>query len=102
MSKGAVHVIGNITVNDAGRYQEYEKGFFPILKRHGGELLTYDDHSLTFEGDAPPNGRLIILKFPDQAAAESWYHDPEYQTLSAHRRASTQLHFLTMVHSPAA
>ena len=30
-------------VDDADTYRIYEKGFFPILKRHGGEFFTYDD-----------------------------------------------------------
>lgn len=38
-----VYLIANLLVEDAKRYREYEKGFFPLLKRHGGELVTFDD-----------------------------------------------------------
>ena len=102
MSDSPVHVIANVIVEDAARYHEYEKGFFPILKRHGGKIIALDDHCLTFEGEAPPKGRLVMLMFPNQADATAWYNDPDYQALSEHRRASTTLQFLTMLHSDKA
>jgi len=92
-----VHVIANLVVHDADRYREYEKGFFPILKRHSGKFITYDDKPATLEGEAPPPGRLVILRFPSEAAARGWYEDPDYQKLSEHRRAGTTLQFLTIV-----
>ena len=98
MSDIAVYMIANLVVEDADRYRQYEKGFFPILKRHGGEFFTYDDKSITFEGDSPPPGRVIIFTFPSEDAAKKWYDDPEYQELSEHRRAGTKLRFLTLVH----
>ena len=99
MSDQPVHVIANVVVEDAARYHEYEKGFFPILKRHGGKIIALDDKSVTFEGEAPPEGRVVLLEFPGPDAATAWYEDPEYQALSEHRRASTRLQFLTMVRS---
>lgn len=40
---------------------------------------------------------MILFKFPSEAQARSWYADPDYQALSEHRRAGTQLDFLTIV-----
>jgi uncharacterized protein (DUF1330 family) len=99
MTEQPVHVVANFTVQDATNYREYEKGFFPILKRHGGEFITFDDSSVTFEVAAPPEGRVVLFKFPNEDAATAWYNDPDYQALSEHRRAGTTLQFLTMVHS---
>ncbi len=93
-----VHMIASLEVDDPERYREYEKGFFPILKRHGGEFVTVDDQPSTFEGAEPPKGRLVIFRFPSEDAAKAWYDDPEYQTLSEHRRVATRLKFLTLVH----
>jgi uncharacterized protein (DUF1330 family) len=99
MSDLPVYMLANLVVEDAQAYRQYEKGFFGILKRHGGEFVTFDDRSHTFEGEAPPPGRLVIFKFPSEQAAQGWYDDPDYQALSEHRRAGTKLQFLTMVHS---
>ena len=92
-----VYMVANLEIEDSERYREYEKGFFPILKRHGGQFFTYDDAVDTFEGFAPPKGRIVIFSFPSEQAARSWFDDPDYQKLSEHRRAATRLNFLTMV-----
>ena len=99
MTDTPVHVVANLIIEDRDRYRDYEKGFFPILKRHGGELLTFDDAPTTFEGNNPVQGRMILARFPSAAAAEAWYNDAEYQELSEHRRAGTKLNFLTMLHN---
>jgi len=92
------YVIANFQVHDADTYRQYEKGFFPILKRHEGQFFTYDDNTVTFEGSAPRTGRMVIFSFPSEQHARDWYNDPDYQALSEHRRAGTSLEFLTMVH----
>ncbi|MFQ5698372.1 MAG: DUF1330 domain-containing protein [Myxococcota bacterium] len=97
-----VYLIANLLVEDAKRYREYEKGFFPLLKRHGGEFVTFDDATRTLEGASPREGRVVIFRFPSEEAAQGWYDDPEYQALSEHRRAATRLEFLTLVHGMAA
>ena len=102
MSEGPVLLVGNFRITDAKGYRIYEKGFFPLLKRHGGEFVTYDDNPETLEGIAPRTGRIVIFRFPSEAHARAWYADPEYQALCAHRRENTELEFLTMVHSPPA
>jgi len=92
-----VYMLANLIVQDPAEYRKYEQGFFPILKRHGGEFLTFDDKPQTFEGSAPLLGRVVIFKFPSESHATRWYTDPDYQALSGHRRAGTSLEFLTMV-----
>ena len=97
MAEVPVYMLVNLSVHSAADYRTYEKGFFPILKRHGGEFVTYDDAPDTFEGVAPRAGRMIIFKFPSETQAKQWFADPDYQALSEHRRAGTRLEFLTMV-----
>jgi len=98
LSEIPVFLIANLVVHDAAEYRLYEKGFFPILKKHGGSFHTYDDKSVCLEGSAPPEGRVILFQFPSEEAARGWFDDPEYQALSEHRRAGTELKFLQMVH----
>ena len=98
MSDVPCYFIANFDVHDADTYRKYEKGFFPILKKHGGQFITFDDNTDTVEGASPRTGRLVMFQFPNEEAARNWYNDPEYQELSEHRRAGTDLHFLTLVH----
>ena len=98
MSNVPVYLVGNFIVDDAEQYRQYEKGFFPLLKRHGGEFFTYDDQHETLEGASPRSGRMVIFKFPSEEQARNWWADPDYQALSEHRRAGTRMAFLTLVH----
>jgi len=91
-------MIANLVVSDVDEYKNYEKGFFPILKRFGGEFITFDDNHENLEGADPLEGRVIIFRFPSEQVAKDWYNDDEYQTLSESRRAGTTLRSLTLVH----
>ncbi len=98
MADAPAYMIANLHIHDADKYLPYEKGFFGLLKKHGGEFITFDDKIETFEGETPRSGRIVLFKFASAEAARAWYDDPEYQELSQHRRAGTNLQFLTMVH----
>jgi uncharacterized protein (DUF1330 family) len=92
-----VYMVANLIITNKEEYRTYEKGFFGILKKHGGTFITYDDNAETFEGDSPREGRMILLSFPSEKAARDWYADSEYQSLSEYRRKGTTLKFLTMI-----
>ena len=98
MSDTHVFMVANLIIEDSDQYRNYEQGFFPILKKHGGKLLTFDDNIESFEGSAQPSGRIVILQFPSEKAARDWWDDPDYQTISEFRRAGTDTRFLTLVH----
>ena len=98
MSDVPVYMIANLVVENPDEYRKYEKGFFPILKRFGGEFVTFDDSHENLEGKSPLEGRVVIFKFPSEKVAKDWYNDEEYQALSEFRRAGTTLNSLTLVH----
>lgn len=98
MSEAPVYMIANLVTHDKEEYLKYEKGFFPLLKKHGGSFMTFDDSIKHMEGTEPRPGRIVIFQFPSESAAQNWYDDPEYQALSEHRRAGAELKSLTMVH----
>ena len=87
MEEVKVYMIANLQIHDADKYREYEKGFFPLLKKHSGEFITYDDNITHVEGENPMEGRVILFSFPSEQHAIDWYSD-EYQKLSEHRRVS--------------
>ena len=59
-----VYMVVNLEIEDKDTYLKYEKGFFPILKKHGGEFLTFDDSFRHLEGPEPlSGGRVIIFSF---------------------------------------
>ena len=94
-----VYMVVNLEIEDKDTYLKYEKGFFPILKKHGGSFITFDDNPKHLEGTEPRSGRMIIFQFPTEAAADAWFNDPEYQALSEYRRAGADTKSITMVHT---
>ena len=40
MAEVPVYLVSNLKIEDTGPSREYEKGFFPILKKHGGSFIT--------------------------------------------------------------
>ena len=99
MSEQKVFMMANLMINDKNKYQVYEKGFFPILKKYDGEFVTYDDSVETFEGSSPLEGRAIIFSFPSPEKAREWFNDPEYQELAKNRRTAAELKNLSMIKS---
>lgn len=92
-----VYMVVNLEIKDPDSYRNYEKGFFPMLKKHSGRFVTFDDSVEHLEGHTPIKGRIIIFAFPSEDKAKEWFNDPEYQELSKIRRSSTSIGSLTMV-----
>lgn len=82
------YAIAQIRIDDPERYRQYEAGFMEIFQKYGGEILAVDDDPEVVEGDWPYT-RMVVLRFDDEAAAETWYRSPEYQELAKHRFASS-------------
>lgn len=72
MSDIPVYMIANFHIQDADTYKLYEKGFFPLLKKHGGSFLSYDDSTVTLEGAYPREGRIVLFQLPSETAAQAW------------------------------
>jgi len=85
----AAYMICTMRIHDPETYRRYTALTPPTLARHGGRFLTRGDEVTTCEGEAFGD-RMVILEFPDRAAALAWYNDPDYQAASVHRRASSQ------------
>ena len=53
MSDAPAYVVGNFTIHDKDVYRKYEKGFFPILKKHGGTFSPMTIISYTWRVPTP-------------------------------------------------
>jgi uncharacterized protein (DUF1330 family) len=85
----AGYIIANIDVKDAVAYEEYRAKVGGLIRKHGGEALVRGAESVVAEGNWKPK-RLVVLRFPDMAAARAFYDDPEYQPLKELRLRVTQ------------
>ena len=96
-----VRFIAHFTIDDPEVYRVYEKGFFPILKAHGGRFLTYDDAPVVLEGSRA-EGRTVMIEFESEEALMGWWESPEYREIAPHRHAGTTTHAVYFVRSPPA
>ena len=88
----AAYIISNVNVRDLAAYQDYATGVPPLIRKHGGEYIVRGGAAEVLEGEWKPY-RLVVLKFPDMAAAKAFVNDPEYQPFKSlrHRIADTQM-----------
>jgi uncharacterized protein (DUF1330 family) len=88
----AAYLIGDVKLQDSEAYKPYQAGVPEIIRKHGGEYLVRGGSYEVKEGAWKPV-RIVVIRFPDRAAAQAFLDDPEYQPLKAirHRVAQTDL-----------
>ncbi len=78
-----------IRIRDAVEYQRYLDAYDEAFAGTGGEVLAVDDAPVVLEG-SPLMGRIVLIRFPDEAAFHSWYDSDAYRRIVAHRHAASQ------------
>lgn len=69
---------------------EYLERIDATLAPHDGHFIVHGGQLTMLEGTSP--GTVVVIEFPDRAAAEDWYASPAYQAilpLRAENSAST-------------
>jgi uncharacterized protein (DUF1330 family) len=76
----AAYVIVDIAVQNAEVFAEYRKQVPATVEKYRGRFLARGGAHEALEGDWRPH-RVVVLEFPDMAAARAWYNSPEYGPL---------------------
>ena len=92
----AAYVIADIEVHDPEAIREYQKQVPDTLAPYGGRYLVRGGASDTVEGGWQAK-RVIVLEFPDMAAAKAWYASPAYQAILPLRLRYSKARFLMFV-----
>lgn len=80
----SVIFVATIRIRDSAEYQRYLDAYDEAFAGTGGEVLAVDDAPLELEG-SPLMGRVVLIRFPDTAAFESWYCSDAYKRIVVHR-----------------
>ena len=83
----AAYVVNEIWVEDAAIFQTYVVQVPPTLEPFAGRYLVRSGATEPVEGEPP--GRIVILEFPDRAAALAWRASAAYQAILPIRDASS-------------
>jgi uncharacterized protein (DUF1330 family) len=74
------YIVGDVTVTDPERYRDYTAHTESTLEPFGGRFIVRGGPSEVLEGAWEP-GRLVVIEFPDAAAARGWYSSEAYQAI---------------------
>jgi uncharacterized protein (DUF1330 family) len=74
------YVIAQLTITDPEGFETYRQAVPPVVAAHNGRYLARGGTLTNLEGEAG-GPRVIVLEFPDRAAAETFYNSPEYQAI---------------------
>lgn len=81
MKAYAIGHLTNVKMND--EILQYLKSINATLAPYAGKFIVHGATPDIKEGDW--TGDLIIIEFPDQAKATSWYDSPAYQKIASLR-----------------
>jgi uncharacterized protein (DUF1330 family) len=85
----SAYFIAISTITDRDKLNQYLAGAPASLAGRDVKVLAFTETAETVEG-APPGSRVVLLEFPDKAAAMDWYDSPEYQAVVPLRLAGTE------------
>lgn len=83
------YIIADIEVTDPETFAEYRARVPAVIAAHGGRYLARAGETTQIEGNWVPN-RVVILEFPDMAAAQGFIDGADYAPLAAIRQKSSK------------
>ncbi len=85
----AGYIIAEVEVTDPDTYATYRAQTPGVIERYGGRFIVRGGNAELLEGDREP-ARIVVIEFPDVAAARRFYNSPDYQAIIGIRqRAAT-------------
>lgn len=81
-----VYAIAQLKFTDRPAYDRYQARFLEVFAQHSGTLLAADESPQIVEGDWDRE-KVVLMKFPDEAAFQAWAQSPDYQEISKDRQA---------------
>ena len=81
----SAYVVVDVEVTDPAGFEEYRSQVPASIARYGGRYIVRGGQTRTLEGSWAPK-RVVILEFPDRAAAKAWWSSQEYAAAKALRQ----------------
>jgi uncharacterized protein (DUF1330 family) len=81
-----IFIFAQLRFKDRERYERYRTRFADVFRKFSGRVLAADEHPRVIEGQGGPD-KVVVLEFPDEAAALEFHNSLEYQEISIDRKA---------------
>jgi len=88
MTNPAYFVI-EVDIKNPEGMKPYQTRVEETFQAFGGERIVAGGRVDALEG-AAPQGKVVIVQFPDMAAAHAWHDSPAYQAILGHRLAAAE------------
>lgn len=82
----SVLILAQLRFKDRARYDRYQAKFADVFRKFKGRLIAADEHPQVLEGHDSPD-KVVLLEFPDEAAAAEFHNSAEYQEIAIDRKA---------------
>jgi uncharacterized protein (DUF1330 family) len=90
-----IYIIAQLKFTRRELYNRYQSRFADVFRKFRGKLLVADEHPVVVEGSWERD-KVVIMEFPDEAAAQEFQTSPEYQEIAVDRKAGAEAIVLTV------
>lgn len=97
----SAYVVVNARITDPDGLEAYRAAVGATFEGHEAVILAASNDAVVLEGE-PHGTRVVLIRFPDRAAALAWYESDAYQGVIGLRLASTEGITLVVDGRPAA
>jgi uncharacterized protein (DUF1330 family) len=91
----AAYVVVDLDITDPAVFDDYRKQVPATLAPYGGRFIIRGGATEILEGDWAPK-RMVVLEFPDRAAAKAWWSSNEYAAAKAQRQRSARTRLIVV------
>ena len=86
----AAYMIVDTKIENAEAYEEYKALARPLAEKFGGRYRVRGGDMTVCETDLWSPTRIVVVEFPDMAAAKAFYDSKEYEPIRKIRRANAE------------
>ncbi len=84
------YLVVDSQLTDPEHYEQYKLKAKPIVEQFGGEYLARGGAVSLKENDLWSPTRMVLIRFPSSAQAETFYQSAEYQAVLGLSKASAR------------
>jgi len=95
------YIVSRVAINDSEAMRDYMARAPETVFAHGGKYLVRTGDIEVLEGRADYE-RVVVVEFPDKAAALAWYNSDAYRPLRDQRWAASDAHIIVVPDEGAA
>lgn len=88
------YVVGHISIINTEKWAEYRAQVPDTLAPWGAELVLRGQQARVLAG-THPHSDIVVIRFPDLAAAQGWHASPAYQALVPLRQQAAVVDLIT-------